>query len=80
MPRSVTTVVDALEEDGLVRREVDPRNRRAILLRLTERGEGVRDDLRQARRRAAEDLFAPLTAGDRKSLAELLTLLDAQRA
>jgi DNA-binding MarR family transcriptional regulator len=80
VPRSVTTVVDALEEDGLVRREVDPRNRRAILLRLTERGEGVRDDLRQARRRAAEDLFAPLTAGDRKSLAELLTLLDAQRA
>jgi DNA-binding MarR family transcriptional regulator len=78
VPRSVTTVVDALEEAGLVRREVDPRNRRAILLRLTERGEGVREDLRQARRRAAEDLFAPLTAGDRKSLAELLTLLDTQ--
>jgi DNA-binding MarR family transcriptional regulator len=77
VPRSVTTVVDALEEAGLVRREVDPRNRRAILLHLTEHGEGVRDDLRQARRRAAEDLFAPLTAGDRKTLAELLTLLDA---
>ena len=77
VPRSLTTVVDALEEAGLVRREIDPRNRRAILLRLTDRGAGVRDDLREARRRAAEDLFAPLSAADRKTLAGLLTLLGA---
>src|SRR5580692_2523258 len=38
VPRSLTTVVDALEEAGLVGREIDPRNRRAILLHLTERG------------------------------------------
>ncbi len=77
VPRSLTTVIDALEEAGLVRREIDPRNRRAILLRLTERGAAVRDDLRDARRRAAEDLFAPLSAADRKTLAGLLTLLDS---
>jgi DNA-binding MarR family transcriptional regulator len=77
VPRSLTTVVDALEEAGLVRREIDPRNRRAILLRLTDRGGAVRDELREARRRAAEDLFAPLSAEDRKTLAELLTHLDS---
>ena len=44
VPRSLTTVIDALEEAGLVHREVDPRNRRAILLHLTERGTAVRDD------------------------------------
>jgi DNA-binding MarR family transcriptional regulator len=77
VPRSLTTVIDALEEAGLVRREVDPSNRRAILLHLTERGEAVRDEMREARRRAAEDLFAPLADGDRKTLAELLTRLDA---
>ena len=77
VPRSVTTVVDALEEAGLVRREVDPQNRRAIRLHLTDRGMAVRDDMREARRRAAEDLFAPLTAEDRKALGELLSLLDA---
>jgi DNA-binding MarR family transcriptional regulator len=76
VPRSLTTVIDALEEAGLVRRDIDPRNRRAILLRLTDRGTAVRDDLREARRRAAEDLFAPLSAADRKTLADLLTLLD----
>ena len=78
VPRSVTTVIDALEQAGLVRREIDPQNRRAIRLHLTDRGMAVRDDMREARRRAAEDLFAPLSADDRKALAELLSLLDRQ--
>lgn len=78
VPRSVTTVVDALEEAGLLRRETDPRNRRAILLHLTDRGRAVRDDMREARRRAAEDLFAPLSSGDRETLGTLLGSLDTQ--
>jgi DNA-binding MarR family transcriptional regulator len=78
VPRSVTTVVDALEQAGLVRREIDPHNRRAIRLHLTGRGLAVRDDMREARRRAAEDLFAPLTAGDREALGELLGQLDQE--
>jgi DNA-binding MarR family transcriptional regulator len=77
VPRSLTTVIDALEEAGLVSREIDPRNRRAILLRLTDRGTAVRDELREARRRAAEDLFARLSTEDRKTFADLLTQLDA---
>jgi DNA-binding MarR family transcriptional regulator len=76
VPRSVTTVIDALEQAGLVRREIDPLNRRAIRLYLTDRGTAVRDDMREARRQAAEDLFAPMPAGDRKALAELLSRLD----
>ena len=80
VPRSLTTVIDSLEAAGLVRREIDPRNRRAILLHLTERGTAVRDDLREARRRAAEDLFAPLPAQDRKALGGLLAVLDSGHA
>lgn len=76
VPRSLTTVIDALEEAGLVRREVDSRNRRATLVRLTEKGAAVRDDMREARRRAAEDLFAPLAGDDREALARLLTIID----
>jgi DNA-binding MarR family transcriptional regulator len=77
VPRSLTRVIDTLENAGLVRREIDPRNRRAILLHLTDRGKAVRDDMREARRRAAEDLFAPLTVEDRKTLTELLTMIDS---
>jgi DNA-binding MarR family transcriptional regulator len=78
VPRSLTTVVDALEEAGLVRREIDARNRRAILLRLTDQGAAVRNELREARRRAAEDLFAPLPPADRELLGGLLARLDTQ--
>lgn len=80
VPRSVTTVVDALEQAGLVRREIDPHNRRAIRLYLTDRGRAVRDDLREARRSAAEDLFAPLRDDDRRTLGELLSQLDQEPA
>jgi DNA-binding MarR family transcriptional regulator len=76
VPRSVTTVVDALEAAGLVRREIDPGNRRAIRLHLTDRGVAVREELRDARRQAAEDLFAPLSDAERTTLADLLTRLD----
>ena len=79
VPRSLTTVIDALEEVGLVSREIDPRNRRAILLRLTDRGLAVRDELREARRRAADDLFAPLAPADRETLGDLLSRLDDPR-
>jgi DNA-binding MarR family transcriptional regulator len=77
VPRSLTTVIDALEDAGLVRREVDPRNRRATLVHLTEKGGAVRDDMREARRQAAEDLFAPLTGEDREALGQLLTTMDS---
>jgi DNA-binding MarR family transcriptional regulator len=76
VPRSLTTVIDALEEAGLVRREIDPHNRRAIRLHLTDHGLSVCDDMREARRRAAEGLFAPLSPEDRKALGELLSQLD----
>ena len=77
VPRSVTTVVDALEEAGLVRREIDPHNRRAIRLHLTDRGVAVREEMREARRREQVFGSAPLAAEDRKALGELLSLLDA---
>jgi DNA-binding MarR family transcriptional regulator len=78
VPRSLTTVIDALEDAGLVRREVDPRNRRATLVHLTEKGSAVRDDMREARRRAAEDLLAPLALEDREALARLLMIMDTE--
>jgi DNA-binding MarR family transcriptional regulator len=76
VPRSVTTLVDALETAGLVRREADPANRRSVLIRLTDKGHALRAETQQARRQAAEDLFAPLTEAQRDTLRELLSALD----
>jgi DNA-binding MarR family transcriptional regulator len=38
-PRNITGLVDNLERDGLVERVPDPRDRRSVLARLTEKGE-----------------------------------------
>ena len=76
VPRQVTSLVDALEERGLVRRAPDTANRRVIRIELTERGSLALTALRRARRSAAEELLAPLTPGQRDELSQLLALLD----
>ena len=80
VPRSVTTVVDALEQAGLVHRAVDPENRRAIHLHLTDAGLAVREGMREALRQASEDLFAPLSGDERRRLIELLSVVDQATA
>jgi DNA-binding MarR family transcriptional regulator len=77
VPRAVTPLVDALEEADLVRRRVDPSNRRSILLELTERGMATREVFNQARKEAAEGLFAPLSESQRGELHELLEKIDS---
>jgi DNA-binding MarR family transcriptional regulator len=73
--RSATDVVDDLERDGLVRRAPDPSSRRSVLVSLTEEGRRLQDALRAARRTAGEELLAPLSIEQRRTLADLLARL-----
>ena len=77
VPRAVTTLVDALEERGLVRRVPDPHNRRVIRIELRESGGQALKELRRARRTAAAELLAPLSGEQRAALTALLAVLDA---
>ncbi|MEV0279685.1 MarR family transcriptional regulator [Streptomyces sp. NPDC050610] len=77
VPRAVTTLVDALETAGAVRRVPDPANRRVIRIELTDRGRSTLRALRDARRTAAEDILAPLDDDQREVLGELLAQLMA---
>ena len=72
VPRSATSVIDALERTGLVVRAIDPDNRRSILVTLTERGADVMADMALARAEAGESLFAELEEDEREQLARLL--------
>lgn len=74
-PRSVTDVVDALEESGLVRRASDPDDRRAVLVSLSPRGRRLLATLEQTRRRSQDELFARLSERDRATLARILGLV-----
>ncbi|WP_328540037.1 MarR family winged helix-turn-helix transcriptional regulator [Streptomyces sp. NBC_00344] len=77
VPRAVTSLVDALEESDSVRRVPDPTNRRVVRIELTDNGRATLRALRDARRVAAEEILAPLSADQREVLGELLaTLMD----
>ncbi|CAM5593006.1 MarR family winged helix-turn-helix transcriptional regulator [Streptomyces fumanus] len=75
VPRAVTTLVDGLEAAGKVRRVPDPANRRVIRIELTDDGHTALRELRRVRRSAAEEILAPLTAGQRAVLGGLLDAL-----
>ncbi|MDJ0463701.1 MarR family transcriptional regulator [Streptomyces sp. H27-C3] len=75
VPRAVTTLVDGLEASGRVRRVPDPTNRRVIRIELTDTGRTTLGSLRSARRDAAEEILAPLTAAQREVLGGLMSTL-----
>lgn len=75
VPRAVTSLVDGLETSGCVRRVPDPSSRRVTRIELTDTGRATLRALRSARRAAAEDILAPLTAEQREVFGGLLSAL-----
>jgi DNA-binding MarR family transcriptional regulator len=75
VPRSVTTMVDGVEEAGLIVRSTDPGDRRSVLVSLTPRGHALLHRLERARRATAEDIFGRLAGDERADLARLLGTL-----
>lgn len=80
VPRSLTTMIDALVAAGLVNREADCHDRRSVLVSPTAAGRAVLDRMDSARRATAEELFCRLSAGQRRELLNLLVLLADQDA
>ena len=74
-PRSATEVADALQARGLVEREPDPTDRRAVVLTPTDEGRRVHREIATARAADTRDLFARLDAADRAALARILRTL-----
>ena len=73
--RNVTALVDALEEEGLVRRRPHPTDRRATVIELTPEGERTADAMYDEHREAVAELFAGLSGEDQRELIRLLGLL-----
>jgi DNA-binding MarR family transcriptional regulator len=74
-PRSATEVADGLQERGLVERSPDPGDRRAVLLRPTDEGRRVHEEIGAARTADSAELYARLSEADRATLARILRSL-----
>ena len=73
---SATTLVGRLERDGLVRREPDPDDARAVRVHLTDEGRERLTAMRAQRAAAVEARLAALTPDERKALESALPILD----
>lgn len=78
VPRSATTIIEGLESKGLVVREIDPEDRRSILVRMTGAGTRLYIEIGRARDKAAVELFGNLEYEDQEVLLALLSA--AERA
>jgi DNA-binding MarR family transcriptional regulator len=74
-PRNAVPIVDALAEQGLVSREVDPSDRRRRVLALTARGRAVSGNLASVAAEIETDLLRPLDSGEQASLHRMLLAL-----
>jgi DNA-binding MarR family transcriptional regulator len=63
-PRTMTTLIDALERTGFVTREPHPTDRRASLVTFTPRGRGAGQRLVDDYQHLARTLFHGLPAGE----------------
>jgi DNA-binding MarR family transcriptional regulator len=71
-PRTLTPMVDALEAEGLLRREPDPTDRRAQRLALTPSGYELMHRAHDERLAMATGVFSSLEPGERVTLSRLL--------
>ena len=68
---NMTTVIDNLERDGLVRRERDAQDRRVINVHLTEAGSGKVEAIFPGHVAALVEEFSVLSASEQLTLGEL---------
>jgi MarR family transcriptional regulator, organic hydroperoxide resistance regulator len=74
-PSNLTGVIDRLVEQGLVSRTENPEDRRQMMLKATEKGEGLVSELRERRISYLSRTLADLSKEELSTIAKGLDLL-----
>ena len=74
-PSSTSELISKLEGEGYVVRTVDPDDKRATLIELTEVGRARAYELEDERNEKFANVFEPLTAKEKEQLLKLLEKL-----
>lgn len=69
---TVTGILDRMEQKGLIKKEADPKDRRALQILLTEKGQTLRTPLNQAILTANKKALRLMNDNEYKHLKELL--------
>ncbi len=77
---TMTGLIDTLEQDGFVRREPDPKDRRMMSVSLTPQAEQFLRKFMPTHFRMYSALMAALTESERKTLVRLLSKIQSQAA
>jgi DNA-binding MarR family transcriptional regulator len=72
---NMVALLDTLEQRGFIERQVDPRDRRRHVVRLTAVGQGELQQIRQAREQVDAAFFAGLNHEEQATLHQLLVKL-----
>ena len=76
----VTGLLDRLEERSLIRREPDPEDRRAVVVRLEPAGQELLDGVYSAGREELVEVLERMNEGDLRALNQGITALMAAQA
>uniref|UniRef100_A0A7V4TWZ5 MarR family transcriptional regulator n=1 Tax=Candidatus Caldatribacterium saccharofermentans TaxID=1454753 RepID=A0A7V4TWZ5_9BACT len=71
-PPTVTIILRRMEKNGLVRRETDPEDLRAVRVYLTERGRNLQKEVERIHRVLEKECFSGFTQNERQRLHEFL--------
>ncbi|MCG8529059.1 MAG: MarR family transcriptional regulator [Desulfovibrionales bacterium] len=72
-PAATARALEHLQKKGLIRRKVNPKNRRQKLVSVTEKANWMKSDFRAALRNATMEVLEPLTRDEQEELGRLLS-------
>ena len=72
---STSEVVSRLEDDGYLVRQIDPSDKRATILKLTEMGQVRAQEVREEREGFLDQLFIRLSEEEKQTLSDILDKL-----
>ena len=72
---SVSELINKLEDDGYVERKVDPSDKRATLLFLTEKGQARALEVEDERKEFLADAFAKISDEEKQTLSDIMDKL-----
>lgn len=72
---NMTVVIDNLAKDGLVQQSIDPQDRRVKLIRISDKGKSLMDDLLPRYLNNINSIFDELSEAEKRTLRELLIKL-----